>query len=136
MTVQEQAANSEAAEWGVEEGGRFARRMYLPRVIGLGLGTICVGGGLWEVGAPIWVWALLIFNTLVWPHLAVRVAMASRDPFRAELRNLWLDSTCGGIWMAAVQFSLAPTAVLVAMLAMDKAAVGGMKFLARCLAGQ
>jgi diguanylate cyclase len=35
-----------------------------------------------------------------------------------------------------MHFSLAPSAVLVAMLAMDKAAVGGPRFLARCLAAQ
>ena len=28
----------------IEEGQRFARRMYLPRVLGLGLGAACIGG--------------------------------------------------------------------------------------------
>jgi diguanylate cyclase len=83
-----------------------------------------------------WVWALLVLNTLVWPHLAVRLALRSRDPRRAELRNLVLDSASGGIWIAAMHFNLAPSAILFAMLAMDKAAVGGMKFLLRCLAAQ
>jgi diguanylate cyclase len=120
----------------VEEGLRFARRMYLPRVLGLGVGTLAVGGGLWEAHAPLWAWVLLALNGFAWPHLAYRIARVSRDPYRAELHNLMFDSACGGAWVAAIGFNLVPSAVLVAMLAMDKAAVGGVRFLARCLNAQ
>jgi diguanylate cyclase len=119
-----------------EDGLRFARRMYLPRALGLGVGTLAVGGGLWEAQAPHWAWLLLALNGFVWPHLAYRIAKRSRDPHRAELHNLVFDSACGGAWVAAIGFNLVPSAVLVAMLAMDKAAVGGVRFLARCLNGQ
>ena len=121
---------------GVEEGQRFARRMYLPRALGLALGGICIGGGLWEQNAPAWVWALMLLNTLGAPHLAYWRAMRSKNPYRAELGNLTLDSVYGGIWMAVMHFNLAPSVILLAMLAMDKAAVGGLRFLARCLAAQ
>ena len=117
----------------LEEGRRFARRMHLPRSVGLALGAIAIGGGLYEVGAPAWVWALLAVHFAAWPHVAYAIALRSRDPYRAELRNLMLDSAFGGAWVALMQFNLAPSAVVVAMLAMDKAAVGGIKFLGRCL---
>ena len=130
------AGESAAQELEVEEGKRFVRRMYPPRLLGVTLAAVCVGGGLWEVGAAPWVWALLLLNVFVWPHLAYRLARRARDPMRAELRNLMFDSASGGAWIAAMHFSLAPSAVLVAVLAMDKAAVGGAKFLARCLAIQ
>jgi diguanylate cyclase len=120
----------------VEEGRRFARRMYVPRIAGLALGAICIAGGLWEQAAPAWVWALMLVNTLGAPHLAYWLAMRSRNPYRAELANLTLDSIYGGVWMAAMHFNLAPSVILLAMLAMDKAAVGGPKFLARCLVAQ
>ena len=119
-----------------EEGKRFARRMYLPRVIGSALGFVCIGGGLWEMGAPAWVWVVLFANCLVWPHLAYYVARSRPDAYRAELHNLLFDSACGGAWVAAIGFNMMPSAVLVAMLAMDKAAVGGLRFLARSLAAQ
>src|SRR5437660_6523193 len=119
-----------------EEGLRFARRMYLPRMLGLGVGTLAVGGGLWEAQAPLWAWLLLALNGFVWPHVAYRIARASRDPYRGELHNLMFDSACGGAWVAAIGFNLVPSAVLLSMLAMDKAAVGGVRFLARCLNAQ
>ena len=124
------------SERGVEEGRRFARRMYLPRVVGLALGAVCIGGGLWEQDAPRWLWMLMLVNTLGWPHLAFRLSARSHNPYRAELANLTLDSLYGGIWMAVMHFNLAPSVILFAMLAMDKAAVGGPKFLARCFTAQ
>jgi diguanylate cyclase len=120
----------------LEEGRRFVRRMHLPRTVGLVLGALAVGGGLYEVGAPAWVWLLLVAHVVGWPHLAYAIALRSREPYRAELRSLMLDSAFGGAWIAAMHFNLAPSAILVAMLAMDKAAVGGMKFLGRCLLAQ
>ena len=124
------------ADASIEEGRRFARRMYLPRIAGFLLGAICIGGGLWEIGAPPWVWILLVVYALAWPHLVYLIAARSRDPGRAELRNLMLDSVAGGVWIAAMHFNLAPSAVIVAMQAMDKAAIGGPKLLARCLFAQ
>ena len=119
-----------------EEGQRLVRRMYVPRVVGYALAAVCIGGGLWEIGTPAWVWVMLFLNSFVWPHAAYQVARRRRDPYRAELHNLLFDSAAAGAWVAAMGFNMMPSAVLVAMLAMDKAAVGGMRFLARSLAGQ
>ena len=134
--MSEESEESAPAERRVEEGRRFALRMYLPRTVGLGLGAVCIGGGFWEMDAALWRWALLAVASFGWPHLAYRLALRSRDPYRAELRNLMLDSVWGGVFIALMSFNLAPSAVLVSMLAMDKVAVGGMRFLARCLAAQ
>ena len=138
MTPKENAdlPSGPAVGRSTDEGVRFARRMYPMRIIGLGLGAIAVAGGLYEVGAPGWVWALLVVNALAWPHVAYRIARGSRDPYRAELRNLMLDSASGGAWIAAMHFNAAPGAVIIAMLAMDKAALGGWRFLARCFAAE
>jgi diguanylate cyclase len=128
--------DDEPGERSRDEGVRFARRMYLPRIVGLALGGVCIAGGLWQQGAHPLVWALMLFNVLGWPHLGYRLALRARNPHRAELRNLMVDSASGGIWIAAMHFNPAPSMVLFAMLAMDKAAVGGLRFLARCLAAQ
>src|SRR3989454_11646356 len=134
--LEESGVLDELAERPREEGLRFARRMYLPRVLGLALGALCIGGGLWQQGAPAAAWIALLVNTLAWPHVALPLARRSRNPYRAELRNLMVDSACGGAWVAVIGLNPVPSAVLVAMLAMDKACIGGLRFLGRCLAAQ
>jgi diguanylate cyclase len=120
----------------LDDGLRFARRMYRLRIVGPLLGAVCVGGALWAQDARPLSWALLALNALVWPHVAYLIASRSANSYRAERRNLMLDSASGGAWMAVIGFSAAPTAVIFAMMAMDKVSVGGMRFLARCLAAQ
>lgn len=120
----------------LEDGRRFVRRMHLPRAAGSALAAVAIGGALYETGAPVWMWVLLVLNLAGWPHLAYALALRSREPYRAELRNLMVDSALGGAWIALMQFNLAPSAILVAMQAMDKAAVGGMRFMLRCMLAQ
>jgi len=119
-----------------DEGLRFARRMYVLRVLGLVLGAVCIGGALWSQGVHAPAWAALLANAMVWPHIAYPLARRSGNPYRAELRNLMMDSASGGAWMAVIGFSPAPSAVIFSMMAMDKVSVGGLRFLARCLAAQ
>lgn len=116
-----------------DQGLRFARRMHAPRTLGLALGFLCVVAPLLEQGAPVWLLLLLVVNGFLWPHLAYFIASRSRDPYRAEIRNLLADSTLGGVWIAAMQFALLPSVLLFAMLAMDKMSVGGWRLLGRAV---
>src|SRR4029077_866181 len=143
----EQADFSERPQ---DEGVRFARRMYFLRALGLVLGAVCLGGALWgpgraavRLGGALWsqgaqalAWAAVLANALVWPHIAYPLACRSANPYRAELRNLMVDSASGGAWMALIGFSPAPSAVIFSMMAMGTVSVGGLRFLARCLAAQ
>jgi diguanylate cyclase len=115
-----------------EQGLRFVRRMYLPRVIGLALGGVAIAGVLIANGADTATWAALFASAVVWPHLALWVGSLSRNPFRTELSSLMVDSALGGAWIALMQFNLLPSMVILIMLSMDKMAVGGAGFLARC----
>jgi diguanylate cyclase len=115
-----------------EQGLRFVRRMYRPRVIGLALGGVATAGVLVANGAQAAVWAGLFFSAIVWPHLALWAGSLSRNPFRTELRSLLVDSALGGAWIALMQFNLLPSVVILIMLSMDKMAIGGASFLARC----
>jgi diguanylate cyclase len=117
-----------------EEGERFVRRMHVPRTLGLALGGIAVGTVLWTHAAHALAWAALVASALVWPHVAYWLGRRSRDPHRTERRSLTIDSALGGAWIAAMQFNLLPSVVLLAMLSMDKLAVGGTRFLARTTA--
>jgi diguanylate cyclase len=119
-----------------EEGLAFARRMHGPRMLGLGLGFFCVASVLYQDGANPLTWAALAFNGFVWPHVARLIASRSRDPYRAELRNLTVDSGAGGVWVALMGFNLLPSALLIAMLSMDKISAAGFRFFARTAAVQ
>jgi diguanylate cyclase len=119
-----------------EEGLAFARRMHGPRTLGLGLGFFCVASVLYQNGANPVTWTALALNGFVWPHLARALAVRSRDPYRAERRNLLADSAAGGVWIALMGFNLLPSALLVAMLSMDKISAGGVRLFVRALALQ
>lgn len=109
-------------------GLSFAKRLYLPRAIGLGIGFFCVAAGLWPLDMPGWVWALLLFNGYLWPHLAFQLARLAAQPYQCERRNLLLDSVLGGFWAGAMQFNALPTVTILAMMAMNNVAAGGLRF--------
>jgi diguanylate cyclase len=110
---------------------RFVRRVHLLRALGLGLGFFCVASVLRLHQEPAWCWFALVANAFAWPHVARLLAQSNADPHRAELRNLMVDSTLGGVWVAVMQFNLLPSVLLVTMLSVDKVNVGGLPLLAR-----
>ncbi|MCI4566608.1 diguanylate cyclase [Lysobacter sp. CFH 32150] len=113
------------------EHRRFVGRIYRMRMLGLGTGVLAIAGVLYENGASPLTWAALLANGYLWPHVACLLANRSRDPERAEYRNLVVDSACGGIWIAVMQFNLLPSTLLAVMLSADKIGVGGWRFLGR-----
>ncbi|MFJ4249037.1 diguanylate cyclase [Pseudomonas sp. NPDC089741] len=109
------------------KGLSFARRIYLPRAIGLGIGFFSVGAALYPLNLPGWLWALLVFNGFFWPHLAYQVSTRSAFPYQAERRNLLYDSLCGGFWAASFQFSPLTTVTILSMMTMNNVAAGGYR---------
>jgi diguanylate cyclase len=108
---------------------RLVERVFRLRALGLGLGFLAVAGVFLDHGAPPWAWTLLAIDGFLWPHLARQFALHGTDPERAEINNLLIDSAMGGLWIALMQFSVVPSAVLVVMLAVDKISVGGWRLL-------
>lgn len=112
----------------VGKGLSFARRIYLPRMVGLGIGFFCVAAALAPLQRPGWAWGLLVANGFLWPHLAYQLARLSRAPYQAERRNLLLDSLFGGFWAGAMQLNPLPSVTILSMMAMDNIAAGGLRF--------
>ncbi|HZR37913.1 MAG TPA: diguanylate cyclase [Nevskia sp.] len=106
------------------------------RTMGVALAFFCVAGVFLSNGAHPLAWAALVFNGLLWPHLAWWLAHRSADPYAAERRNLVADSASAGVWIVLMHFNLLPSALMVAMLSMDKICVGGWRFLARTAGAQ
>ncbi|MFJ2429323.1 diguanylate cyclase [Pseudomonas sp. NPDC087804] len=109
------------------KGLSFARRIYLPRIIGLGVGFFCVGAALHPLNMPGWIWALLLFNGFAWPHLAYQISTRSAFPYQAERRNMLYDSLCGGFWAASFQFNPLATVTILSMMTMNNVAAGGQR---------
>ena len=82
---------------------------------------------------PAWAW--LGFTALAWPHVAYLVASRSRDPYRAELRNLLLDSAIAGAWVPLLHFNLLPCVLLVTLTTVDKISSGVPRLWLRSVPG-
>lgn len=106
---------------------RFARRVYLPRVIGLATGFFCVASVLVMQPVSGWWWLLLVANGFIWPHFAWQLADRAVDPAAAEKRNLMIDSLMGGLWIAVIGINALPSALLVTMVCMNNIGCGGVK---------
>ncbi|WP_433740248.1 diguanylate cyclase [Pseudomonas putida] len=111
----------------IGKGLSFAKRIYPPRIIGLSIGMLSVLAAIAPLGLPGWVWILLFFNGLAWPHLAYQLATRTREPYQAERRNLLYDSLLGGFWAATMQFNPLPTVTILSMMTMNNIAAGGQR---------
>ena len=115
-----------------KKGGKglsLARRLYTSRVLGLVLGLVCVGVAMYPLDPAPWVWEIMLFNGLLWPHLAYLWARRAKAAYHAEHRNLLIDAFMGGFWVAAMQFNPLPSATTISMMAMNNVAIGGLRFL-------
>ncbi|MGQ6549644.1 diguanylate cyclase AdrA [Serratia sp. IR-2025] len=106
-------------------GLNFARRLYLPRIVGLGIGFLCVLTALYPVHQPVGVWILLAVNGFIWPHVAYQWSIRSEAPYATEIRNLLIDALLGGMWVAIMGFNALPAVVILSMMGMNNIASGG-----------
>ena len=65
-----------------QKGLSFARRMHLPRSVGLGIGFFTVAAALYPSHPPAWVWVLMLLNGYAWPHMAFVLAKRRNNPTR------------------------------------------------------
>ncbi|QHF46511.1 diguanylate cyclase AdrA [Pseudomonas sp. S35] len=118
------------------KGLSFARRIYRPRIIGSAMCSISVIAALYPLAMPGWVWAVLLANGFVWPHLAYQMATRAKVPYDAERRNLVYDALFSGFWAAALQFAPLTTVTLLSMVSMNNVAAGGKRLLLRGIVAQ
>lgn len=112
----------------------FAKRMYLPRVLGSCIGSLAIAAVFIAQPTSIGWWVLLIFHGFLWPHLAYGLANRVAVPYLVERRNLMAEAVFGGLYVAAMQFNSLPSIMLASMLAMNSMAVGGPRLLRTCIA--
>lgn len=112
-------------------GIAFARRIHAPRSLGCGLSFVFIAVLVYPGHPALWAWMLV--NGFLWPSLARFIAVRAAVPYRAELRNLLLDSLFAGGWVAIMHFSLLPSALLLSMVTMHNVAANGPGFMLKGL---
>jgi len=103
---------------------RLYRRTYPLRALGMGLGGMVVCVVLWERQAPLPAWLAVVVAAYVWPHVAYLLARHSRDPYRAEVRNLLIDSALTASLVPLMHFNLLPSVLIVMLATVDKITTG------------
>jgi diguanylate cyclase len=90
----------------------------------MGLAALPTGMVLLENQAGAGHWVFLLFTTVVWPQLALWLALRHPAPFRGEIRNLLVDSILAGMWVPLMAFNLLPSVLLVTLTTVDKISTG------------
>lgn len=103
---------------------QMPRRIYPLRILGMGLGGMVVAVVLWERQASVATWLAMALPAFVWPHVAYLITRRSKDPYRAEARNLLIDSAMAGIFVPLMHFNLLPSVLLVTLAMVDKITTG------------
>lgn len=94
-------------------GIRFARRVRLARMVGLGAMFFPIAAVLVTHSLSGGWWLLLVGWAFVWPHLAWQLACRAPDPLNREMYNLKMDAIIAGAWIGLMGVNALPTAALV-----------------------
>lgn len=104
---------------------------YRIRILGCLLGALPVASVLYEQRASPWLWGFMLFNGLLWPHLAYACSLRLGDSRQAESGGLLGDAALIGAWLAFMRFDLLPSAVLLSMVLMNHVSATGWRQAAR-----
>ncbi|WP_368933963.1 diguanylate cyclase AdrA [Citrobacter koseri] len=108
-------------------GLRFAKRVRLPRAVGLGWMFLPIAAVL--ASQPIaggW-WLFLVGWSFVWPHLAWQLASKAIDPLSREIYNLKADAILAGVWVGVMGVNVLPSTALLMMMCMNLMGAGGLR---------
>ncbi|MDA3834619.1 MAG: PAS domain S-box protein, partial [Spirochaetales bacterium] len=90
----------------------LVRFNYMPRVIGFSLHGLILTSIFYE-SRNVLLWSAIFLMVFAWPHIAYLHGKYSRDPIKAEYRNLYFEAFLCGLWMNLVSFQLWPSTVFL-----------------------
>ncbi|MDB4889311.1 MAG: multi-sensor hybrid histidine kinase [Gemmatimonadetes bacterium] len=109
------------------------RLSFLLRVWTYPLFMLLYGTHVWRQAVPLWIVAVFVAHTVIFPHLARRISTRSRDSKRAEQRNLLFDSFLIGCYIPFTGFSLWPNGAALLGINAGNVSVAGPRFALRGL---
>jgi len=114
---------------------QLPRRVYPLRLLGMGLGGVVVGMVLWERNASLPAWLCMALISFVWPHVAYQLSHRNSNPYRAEIRNLLVDSALIVALIPLMHFNLLPSVLIITLTMVDKITTGIRGLWVRSLPG-
>ena len=123
--------NSRSSPARMLSAARLPRQIYLPRVLGMGLGALLIAAALRDQTQPVWVWMVTLIGGFAWQHLAYLHSSRAKQSGRAEKTNLMVDAALTSFALYAIGFSIVPTAIGITLTAMNNLSVGGTRLLAK-----
>lgn len=84
---------------------RLVHVIHLARTLSFAYAFAVLALLAWQRGLEPVIWAGLVLQFLAYPQVLFAHSRLSRDPKRAELNHLWLDSLLLGAWLALFGFS-------------------------------
>lgn len=111
-----------------KKGISFARRTYLPRIIGLSLGAFPVASVLYAQQHHLLTWLALFLCSFVWPHVAHVVSLKANKPHKLAFLCLLIDSVIVGFWLPVIHFSIIPCILYITASTLNNVASGGLLF--------
>ncbi|MEO7013341.1 MAG: diguanylate cyclase [Dokdonella sp.] len=127
--------NSRSTSARMLSAAGLPKQIYLPRVLGMGLGALCIIAALRDLTRPDWVWMLTFIGGFAWPHLAYLHSSRAKKSGRAEKANLMIDAALTSFALFAIGFSIVPSAIGITLPAMNNLSVGGARLWAKgCIA--
>ncbi|EEZ8960332.1 diguanylate cyclase AdrA [Escherichia coli] len=106
-------------------GLRFARRVRLPRAVGLAGMFLPIASTLVSHPSPGWWWLLLVGWAFVWPHLAWQIASRAVDPLSREIYNLKTDAVLAGMWVGVMGVNAPPSTAMLMIMCLNLMGAGG-----------
>ncbi len=107
--------------------------VYRVRATAMLLFTAIAASRFLETRTSPWIWALLVFYGIVWPHLDYQLAKRAKAPREMEHRHLLVDAGAIGAWIGLLGASYWPTMSTVTAVLMGITGVGGLALLWRAV---
>ncbi|MBY7352058.1 diguanylate cyclase AdrA [Escherichia ruysiae] len=106
-------------------GLRFARRVRLPRMVGLAGMFLPIASTLVSHPPSGWWWLVLVGWAFVWPHLAWQLASRAIDPLGREIYNLKTDAVLAGMWVGVMGVNVLPSIAMLMIMCLNLMGAGG-----------
>jgi len=106
---------------------RLIDRFYWPRIISLAFAALAIGAIFLQNQVATWLWILLLLFCFLWPHTAKFWAKKSKDPFKSEQVNLFIDAFFMGFWLPLISFNFVPSIAIIGMGLLSVVSALGLK---------